>query len=54
MERMSPILKDMLRMYVMEKPTKWEDYVHLLELSCNNEYQTSLKIITFYVIYGKI
>ena len=28
-ERMNQVLEYMLRMYVMDKPTKWEDYLHL-------------------------
>ena len=27
------VIKDMLRVYVMEKPTKWEDYLHLVEFA---------------------
>ena len=27
---MNQVLEDMLRMYVMDKPTKWEDYLHLV------------------------
>ena len=30
MERVNQVLEDMLRMYVMDKPTKWEDYLHLV------------------------
>jgi hypothetical protein len=26
----------MLRMYVMNKPSKWEDYLHLVEFDYNN------------------
>jgi hypothetical protein len=26
----------MLKMYVMDKPSKWEDYLHLVEFSYNN------------------
>ena len=29
-ERVNQVLEDMLRMYVMDKPTKWEDYLHLV------------------------
>ena len=32
-ERVNQVLEDMLRMYVMEKPTKWEDYLHLVEFA---------------------
>ena len=30
-ERVNQVHEDMLRMYVMDKPTKWEDYLHLVE-----------------------
>ena len=36
------MLEDMLRMYVMEKPTKGEDYLHLVEFSYNNGHHASL------------
>ena len=29
-KRVNQMLEDMLRMYVMDKPTKWEDYLHLV------------------------
>jgi transposase InsO family protein len=35
-ERVNRIIEDMLRMYVMDKPYKWEDYLHLVEFSYNN------------------
>jgi hypothetical protein len=41
----------MLRMYVMDKPLKWEDYLHFVEFSYNNEYQSSLKMIPFEALY---
>ena len=31
-ERVNQVLEDMLRMYVMDKPSKWEDYLHLVNL----------------------
>ena len=37
-ERVNQIVEDMLRMYVMNNPTKWEDYLHLAEFSYNNGY----------------
>ena len=39
MERTNQILEDMLRMYVMDRPSKWEYYLHLAEFSYNNSYQ---------------
>jgi hypothetical protein len=38
-ERINWIIEDMLRMYVMDKPFRWEDYIHLIEFAYNNEYQ---------------
>ena len=37
-ERVNQIFEDMLRMYVMNNPTKWEDYLHLANFSYNNRY----------------
>jgi hypothetical protein len=40
-------------MYVMNKPSKWEDYIHLVEFAYNNGYQTYLKMIPFETLYGR-
>ena len=37
-EQVNQVLEDMLRMYVMNNPTKWEDYLHLKQISYNNRY----------------
>ena len=37
----------------MDKPSKWEDYLHLVEFSYNNGYQASLKMSPFEVLYGR-
>jgi hypothetical protein len=47
------MIGDMLRMYVMDKPSRWEDYLHLVEFGYNNGYQTSLKMSPFEALYGK-
>ena len=39
-------------MYVVNQPTKWEDYIHLVEFAYNNNYQASLKMSSFEVLYG--
>ena len=39
-------------MYVMNNPTKWEEYLHLSEFAYNNGYQTSTKMSPFEVLYG--
>jgi hypothetical protein len=35
----------------MDKPSKFEDYIYLVEFSYNNGYQTSLNMIPFEEIY---
>ena len=37
----------------MDKPYKWEDYLHLVEFSYSNGYQESLKMSLFKALYGK-
>ena len=32
-ERTNQILEDMLQMYVMDRPSKWEEYLHLAEFA---------------------
>ena len=39
-------------MYVMNNPTKWEYYLHLVEFAYNNSYHTSAKMSPFEVLYG--
>ena len=38
-ERVNQVLEDMLRMYVIDEPSKWEDYLHLVEFAYNNGHQ---------------
>ena len=52
-EMTKQILKDMLKIYVMDKLNKWEDYLHLVEFGYNNGYQTSTKMSPFEILYGK-
>jgi transposase InsO family protein len=52
-KRVNQVIEDMLRMYVMDKPSKWEDYLHLVEFSYNNGYQASLKMGPFEAFYGR-
>ena len=35
-KRVSQVLEDMLHMYVMDKPSKWEDYFHFIDFAYNN------------------
>ena len=47
------MLEDMLHMYVMDKPIKWEDYLHLVEFAYNNGQQASLGISPYEALYGR-
>jgi hypothetical protein len=40
-------------MYVRKKPTKWEEYLHLVVFDYNKSYQTSPKMSPFEVLYGR-
>ena len=53
MKRVNQILEDMLRMYVREHPSKWEDYLHLVEFAYNNHYQDSEKFSPFEILCGR-
>ena len=39
-------------MYVMNNPTKWEDFLHLAEFAYKNGYLTFAKMTLFEVLYG--
>jgi hypothetical protein len=52
-ERVNQVIEDMLRMYVMDNPSKWDDYLHLVEFSYNNGYQDSMKMSPFEYLYGR-
>jgi hypothetical protein len=52
-KRSNRIIEDMVRMYVMDQPSKWEDYIHLVEFAYNNGYQASLKMSPFEALYGR-
>jgi len=52
-EQVNQVLEDMLLTYVMQQPSKWEDYLHLVEFAYNNGYHTSLQMSPFEVLYGR-
>ena len=52
-ERVNQVIEDMLRMYVMDKPSKWEDYHHLVDFAYNNGHQALLGMSPFEALYGK-
>ena len=52
-ERVNQVLEDMLDMYVMDKPSKWDDYLHLVEFSYNDGKQSSLGMSPCESLYGR-
>jgi hypothetical protein len=52
-ERTNRIIEDMLRMYVMENPSKWDEYLHLVDFSYTNGYSTSFEMNAFEALYGR-
>jgi hypothetical protein len=52
-ERVNQAIEDMLRMYVMGKPSKWKIYLHFVEFAYNNGYQASLNMSPFETLYGR-
>ena len=40
-------------MYVMDKPGKWEDYLHLVEFAYNNNFHVSVGMSRFKIVYGR-
>ena len=43
----------MLTMYIREKPSKLEDYLHLVEFAYKNHYQASAKLSPSEIMYGR-
>lgn len=52
-EWVNQVLEDMLRMFMMQQPHKWQDCLHLVEFSYNNQHHESLCMIPFEVLYGR-
>lgn len=52
-DRVNQVVEAMLRAYVMQQWSKWEEYLHLVEFAYNNNYHTSLPMSPFEVLYGR-
>ena len=52
-KRVNQILEDMLRASVLEFQGKWEDDLPFVEFSCNNSYQSTIKMAPFETLYGR-
>jgi hypothetical protein len=52
MDRVNPILEDMLRACVMNYRNSWDKCLSFPEFSYNNNYQESLKMTPFEALYS--
>jgi len=52
-KRVNEVLEDMLRMYVMDTPSNWEDCLHIVEFAYNNNHQVSLGMSMFEALFGR-
>ena len=52
-KHVNQILEDMLRMYMMDRQNKWEEYLHLVEFAYNNGYHSSIGMAPFQALYGR-
>ena len=51
-KRANQVLKDMIRAYVSDKQTNWEDYLPILEFGYNSAKHVSTKFSPFMLMYG--
>ena len=52
-ERVNQVMEDMLRMYCLDQPTKWFEYLPLVEFSYNNTYHSSIGMTPFSALYDQ-
>eukprot|EP00253_Pinus_taeda_P024905 PITA_24905 len=52
-ERVNQVLEDMLHMFLMKQPHKWDDYLHLVEFAYNNGHHEFLGMSPFEELYGR-
>ena len=50
--KVNQVIEYMLRMYGMDQPTKWENYLHIVEFSYNNGDHSSLEVSPFEAMCG--
>jgi hypothetical protein len=52
-ERVNQVTQYILKMYVMDNQTHWEKYLHLVELSYNNIFHSSIGMPPYEALYGR-
>jgi hypothetical protein len=52
-ERVNRVMEDMLRMYVMDNQTHWENYLPLIEFTYNNSFHSSIAMSSYESLYGR-
>jgi transposase InsO family protein len=53
-ERKNQTLEDMLCMYVMDQQKRLEEFLPLVEFAYNNSYHSTIKMVPFKVLYGRL
>jgi len=43
----------MLTVYVMDQPSTWEDYLHIVDFACKNVFRASLNMSLFEALYDR-
>jgi len=52
-ERVIQVLEDLLRAYVLEIGGNWEEYIALLEFTCNNSHQAIMRMAPYKALNGR-
>jgi hypothetical protein len=53
-DRTNQTLEDMLHMYVMDQQKSWEECFPLVEFTYNNSFQSTIKMVPFEFLYGRL
>jgi hypothetical protein len=53
LERVIQVLEDLLRAYVLEIGGNWEEYIALLEFTCNNSHQAIMRMAPYKALNGR-
>ena len=53
-KRVNQVFEDMLHMYLMDEPSRWEYYLHPTKFSYNNGHQVTLNMSPFKALYGRM
>jgi fibronectin type 3 domain-containing protein len=52
-ERVNQVMEGILKMYVMDNQTHWENYLPLVESTYNNSFHSSMGMPPYEALYGR-